>query len=166
MTVVTPTLTAKDILEQTLEHLTAADAWVKGDWLWNDSPSDDPEVPKRWKACSMGAMILVEHINAYGDDNVVVDNWTEKIHAFSDRDPQFAAALLALARTIQELHPERGGVEDILEEIRESNAYNEINEPVEIGIGIAHEVVINFNDNEDTSIADIREVFTQAKSKL
>lgn len=162
--VVTPTLTAKDILEQTLLHLVTPNTWVKGDWLSHENYGEN--APKQWKACSMGAMLLVEHINAFGSDEVKIENWTETIRAYSDRDPEFQTALLALANTIAELQPERGGVEDIFDEIRFDNEHNGANEPVEIGIWNASDVVINFNDHEDTTINDIREVFTEAQKKV
>lgn len=93
----TKDLTPREILEQAHTHLLPADAWVADSWFEWDML---PVAQGSHQACSVGAMLLVNTLNAddlqYMEDIADDAMWT----AYLDSDPNFRIALQYLGLAI------------------------------------------------------------------
>lgn len=164
-------LNAETILHQAYETILPVGRWTKDMYIDYDNVED---VKTSSRVCSMGALLLVEHIEAhralsvhlgYDDDTdepTVTDegeSWVAgpqdpdyddegelaeaAVGLLIDRDPEFAKATKLLAQAVNELFPERGG----------ESGDNEMN------------IVIKWNDHEDTTWEDVKSVFQLAIEK-
>lgn len=158
-------LNAATILHQAYELLIPQGKWTKESWI--DYASGEDQL-KSTRVCSMGALALVEHLYAkralyvYTDDVVEGEQispeedaqngtkfvgagyWDEgdevetAVNLQLERDPEFAKATSLLA--------------DVIRDGRESSM-SDVN------------TVVNWNDSEDTTLEEVKDVFQKAIEK-
>jgi hypothetical protein len=171
-------LRASEIINQAWEMLVPKGRWIKEEWLRRDFGMKDGD----YFACSMGAMLLVEHLAGIttlglsserdSDDSDSEDWGDSEFHDFEgtirnlkERDPEFAVAVNYVATAVvayvteanERLKDEPQGEFDVDDEVWDLEYVQAL-----ILVQDDVEIITNFNDNYRTTQDDIDKVFQLA----